>query len=81
MKTKKLFSYVLLIVSVILLFISTMCPICSTVSSLIAIIVAIYEIKKSECLESKIKSYDEAFDTQYDERGKIDKMTIDNGTY
>ena len=75
------FRVILLIISVILLFFSFTCTKCSIVSALIALLVALYEIKKSNNLENKLNSYDNALHTKYDDKGNIKEMTYDCGTY
>ena len=81
MKNFLSFSVILLIISTILLLFSFKCPICSIVSALIALAVALYEIKKSNNLENKLNSYDNALHTKYDDKGNIKEMTYDCGTY
>ena len=76
------YSYFLLIVSVILLIISCRYPICGIISTLIAIIVAVIEIRKSNKLERKLESYDEAFHVERNQQGEIENgPNIDCGTY
>jgi hypothetical protein len=76
------YSYFLLIVSVILLIISCWYPICSIISTLVAIIVAVIEISKSSKLERKLDSYDEAFHVERNQQGEIENgLKIDCGTY
>ena len=75
------FSIVLWIISAILLLVGLEYSICSFVSALIALFVAIIEIIKSKKLEKKLNSYDDALQTKYDDKGNIKGMTYDCGTY
>lgn len=53
----------------------------SEISALIAIVVAIVEIIKSNRLDKKIKAYDEALQTGYDANGRITGMTFNAEEY
>ena len=71
----------LLAISLILLCLGLKYTLCTFISAFLALIVAFVEKNKSNKLEKKLKTYDDAFQTQYDKHDNITDMTIDNGTY
>lgn len=82
MKYYSWISIVLLATSAVMLILSLFTSsIWSEISALIAIVVAIVEIVKSNRLDKKIKAYDDALQTGYDANGKITGMTINAGDY
>lgn len=78
---KKWLSILLLILCLVLLFFGFLYPCCTTVSSVLAIIVACVEMNNSWKTEKKLESYDKALQTKYDSNLEINGMTFDSGTY